>query len=329
VTTWLVTGASGSFGTAFLRTALAYRWCDRIVGISRNATMRYALEAKLADDPRATVIPGDVRILADLHQVLEAAGPVDLIVHAAAEKHVSAGQKFRDYVYDVNVRGAMHVLQAAQAHRVPRLIALSTDKACEPVNYYGETKRLAERAFLEADPDEGTRCTVVRYGNVAASSGSVIPLFIRQRQSGRLTVTDLRATRFFMPLADPPFAEVELYEEPGRSPVMSAVGLVKYAIDHGAGGEVFVPSIPSGTIVNLAQEIGPDCAIVETGLRDGEKLHEKLIADDELSRTYRLTEGVYGVLPRPLVHSAPVELGFRYTSDADPQPIHLGEAVLA
>lgn len=331
MSTWLITGASGSFGTAFIRTALANRWVDRIIAMSRNATMRYALEEAIQWDSRVSVVPGDVRVPADIDAICLAAGRIDLVVHAAAEKYVGTGQRHRAYVYDINVRGAQHVIEAAQRHRIPRIIALSTDKAVEPVNYYGETKSRAERLFLANDGIDGLRVTVTRYGNVAASSGSVIPLFIKQRESGRLTVTDLGATRFFMPLADALFCDCAVLQEPEREPVMSAVALVKYAIDNGNGGEILIPSIPSGTIQNLAEEIGPGCVIEETGLKDGEKLHEKLIADTEIPRTYRLLDGVFCVMKQTVHYMTPVEATFRYTSDADPQRIEIarGQAVAA
>lgn len=311
----LVTGSTGTFGRAFVKTALALG-VDRIIALARNAEMRYRL-AQDFPDPRLLVVPGDVRIVADLHRACEVAGPIDAIVHAAAEKHITTGQAFRPYVYDVNVRGASNVITVAAAFRIPRIIALSTDKACEPVNYYGETKALAEQLFIEAG------YTVVRYGNVVGSSGSVIPLFLQQRQHGRLTITDRRMTRFFMPVSDD--GSWSVWQEPGRHRVMSAVGLVVYALEHGTGGDVFVPTIPSGTIADLAEQLAPGCQIVETGIRDGEKLHEQLIATDEVPRTYRLTDGVFVVKPVPVGYMAPVEPTFRYTSDVNPQPLCIHE----
>lgn len=319
--TILVTGGSGTFGRAFVR---AMRGRARIVAMSRNAEMRYRLEQELASDD-LIVAPGDVRSLNDLHDLMGLVPHVDCIIHAAAEKHVHTGQKYQNYVRDVNVGGALNVLEIAEMYRVPQVIALSTDKACEPSNYYGETKRDAERVFLR--DAVFPKCTVVRYGNVIGSSGSVLPLFVKQRESGVMTVTDLRATRFFMPVsAESPW---QVVQEPGRRRVMSSVELVQYAMAHGMGQDILVPSIPSGTIQNLAEEIGPACRIVETGLKSGEKLHEKLIADDEVERTYRSEGGVYRILPKPDPGLWPVGAGFRHTSDAHPQRISIEEALEA
>ncbi len=313
--TLLITGATGTFGRAFVQTALA-SGVARIIALARNAEMRYRLQQD-HPDPRLLVVPGDVRILADLYRACEAAGSIDVIIHAAAEKHITTGQAFRPYVYDVNVRGASNVITAAAMFRIPRIIALSTDKACEPVNYYGETKAHAERLFIDAS------YTVVRYGNVVGSSGSVVPLFLQQRAHGRITITDRRMTRFFMPVSDD--GSWGVWQEPGRQRVMSAVGLVVYALEHGVGGDLLVPTIPSGTIANLAAQLAPGCLIEETGIRDGEKLHEQLIATDEVPRTYRLLEGVFVVKPEPVPYMTPVESTFRYTSDVDPQPLFITE----
>lgn len=306
----LLTGATGTFGTSFVRWALKHG--HSIVGMARNAEMRYRLSQAY---PEAVVVPGDVRILSDLATIAETFGPFDLLIHAAAEKHVTTGQAFKKYAWDVNVGGAINVLEIADAYGIPKIVALSTDKACEPVNFYGETKAEAEKLFIQ-----GGR-TVVRYGNVIGSSGSVLPLFLKQRTAGRLTITDRRMTRFFMPIDDD--GAWGVIQEPGRQRVMSAVGLVAYAMQHGTPGDILIPTIPSGTIQNLAEQIGPGCVIEETGIRDGEKIHEQLIATDEIPRTYRLTEGVFVVKPWPCALLEPVPSDFRYTSDVDPQPLHL------
>lgn len=311
--TVLITGGSGTFGRAFVRFALQ-SGVVRIVAMSRNAEMRYRLQQSYPD-PRLVVVPGDVRIPADLECAFDVAGAVDVVVHAAAEKHVATGQLYQDYTHAVNVGGAANVIQAAADRGVRRLVALSTDKACEPVNYYGETKALAEELFIAAGR------TVVRYGNVVGSSGSVLPLFLQQRQHGRLTITDRRMTRFFMPVDDD--GAWGVVQEPGGRGVMSAVGLVAYAIEEGYGAEIFVPTIPSGTILNLAESMAPGCVLEETGIRDGEKLHEQLIAADEVRRTYRMPGGVYAVYATPQAHLIPVEPTFRHASDVDPQPIEV------
>jgi UDP-N-acetylglucosamine 4,6-dehydratase len=315
---YLITGGSGTFGRAFIQALLATN-AERIVAVSRNSEQRYRLQQDFRD-PRLIVAPGDVRNIGDLHRVCEVAGDVDVLIHAAAEKHVSTGQMFREYVHDVNVGGTLNVIELAAARRIAKVVALSTDKACEPCNYYGETKAVAEKLFVDAGH------TVVRYGNVVGSSGSVLPLFIKQRESGRITITDRRMTRFFMPITDAPFARWSVLQEPGRQPVMSAVGLVRYAIARGGPGDILIPTIPSGSIEDLAEQIGPDCVLEEVGIRDGEKLHEQLIADHELPRTYRLTDGVFAVLPAAVSYLVPVLAqtpGFRYTSDANPQRLRV------
>jgi UDP-N-acetylglucosamine 4,6-dehydratase len=313
--TVLITGGTGTFGSAFVRHALAMN-AARVIAVARNSEARYRLQQAYRD-PRLTVWPCRVDVKADVEAVFALAGHIDLVVHAAAEKHVTTGEMFAGYTRDVNVGGAYHLIDVVNRDRSTRLIALSTDKACEPCNFYGETKAEAERLFIAAGH------TVVRYGNVVGSSGSVMPLFIRQRAAGRITITDRRMTRFFMPIADDSPWRVQ--QMPSGHAVMSAVGLVQFAIEHSHGGEIFIPTIPSGTIQNLAEQIGPECVIDETGIRPGEKLHEKLVADDEVSRTYRLIDDVFVVEPAPVFYMTPVEPTFRYTSDVDAQPLQIVE----
>ncbi len=323
---WLVTGGSGSFGTALIRTVLATQPDVELVSISRNAEQRYKLEA-LAPASRLRVLPADVRHPEDLKPVFDLG--FDVVVHAAAEKHIGTGQQHPAYVYDINVQGALNIAALARATGVPRLLALSTDKACEPLNYYGETKAEAERRLL-AQTTPATRISAVRYGNVVGSSGSVIPLFLKQREGKRLTVTDRRMTRFWMPLADEGFCESPVFQEPGRHPAMSAVRWVLTALEHMQGGEIFVPEIPAARVEDVARAICPDAEIVEIGIRDGEKLHEDLISPAEGLRAYALPTGGWGVLPalppgelvRYIDHQwEPVPLGFRYASDMALQPV--------
>lgn len=324
--TALITGGSGSFGRAFIRAILAQEHPARVIAISRNAEMRYRLEQELPD-PRLDVRPGDVRHAEDLRPAFDEG--VDIVVHAAADKHIGTGQKYADYVRAINVGGAQIIIDLAREYGVAQVLALSTDKACNPVNVYGQSKAEAERLFIEANRARGPRFAVVRYGNVAGSSGSVIPLFVRQRQEGRLTVTDLRMTRFFMALSDGPDSPVRVYQEPGSRPTWSAVGFVLYALRTMQGGEIFVPRIPSGTIANLAQELGPGCMIEQIGVRDGEKLHEELIHASEASRAWDTGDGVF-VLARSEHDVRGYSRGwnrlpedFRYRSDTDPWPIRV------
>ncbi len=310
-----LTGGSGSFGRAFIRYLLEHDLAERIISVSRNAEMRYRLEQDYPD-PRLIVVPGDVRCLDDLEAAYD--GPIDVLVSAAAEKHVLTGERHEHYVRSINIEGTRNVVQFARRRQIQKVIALSTDKACRPINAYGRSKAEAERIVTGA----GFSC--VRYGNVVGSSGSVLPLFLRQRQSGRLTVTDLRMTRFFMPLA--PSADFRVFEEPGMQPVISAVELVCYAITHTKGGEVFIPRIPSGTMANLAEQLKGDGVVEEVGIRPGEKLHEDLIAPSEADRCWWLPDdGVFLLMPtslaQPAIDAERVPVGFSYSSVDDPKPL--------
>ncbi|MCR4375623.1 MAG: polysaccharide biosynthesis protein [Acidobacteria bacterium] len=321
----LVTGGSGSFGRACIRTLLALDPAVEIVSVSRNAEARYRLEAA-CPTPRLTVVPGDVRVPADLARAFDR--QVDTVIHAAAEKHVGTGERYAAYTEAINFLGAKHVWQAAHAAGATKLLALSTDKACLPETFYGETKAAAERWLLSKHDPWLLRCSVVRYGNVAASSGSVIPLFLQQKHQGVLTVTDRRMSRFWMPLSDD--ADVQLFQEPGALCVMSAVRWVLLALEHMRGGEIFVPEIPGATVETLARAIAPDARVVEIGVRPGEKLTEDLISPEEGAHCYRVPFGGWAVVPEG--YPAPAEwtkaaAGFCYRSDQAHQPIRLGEAV--
>ena len=328
--TVFLTGGTGSFGRSFIRHVLTHDLVDRVVSVSRNAEMRYRLEQEVPD-PRLVVVPGDVRILDDLKACY--AGPVDVIIHAAAEKHIGTGERHEQYVRSINYDGAQNLIRFAINREVARVVALSTDKACRPVNAYGRSKAAAEQAFVMANQwvvPTKSRFAVVRYGNVVGSSGSVLPLFIRQRATGRLTITDRRMTRFFMPLSDT--SDFQVFQEPGRRPVRSAVSLVLYALMAMSGGEVFVPKIPSGTIEDLAKQVGPHqvgphCRIEEIGIRPGEKLHEDLIAPEESAWCrYFGGDEVFVLTPghiRETLGQPKVPHGFSYTSADHPLPLRL------
>ena len=331
VTTYLITGGTGSFGRAFIADLLADpAYACRVVSVSRNAEQRYRLQQVHRDDGRLIVWPGDVRYASDLYEVAQRLcqdAPIDVIIHAAAEKHVGTGEQFQRLVRQVNLHGTQHVIHLALTYQAGRVLLLSTDKACEPTTYYGYTKRWAEEAVIDANRQR-TRLSCVRYGNVIASSGSVIPLFLEQRTQGRVTVTDLRATRFFMPLSDS--TRMQAVQGVRREPVMSAVRWVHTALQLMHGGEIFVPRIPSGTILNIAQELAPDCVVEEIGLRGDEKLHEVLIGADEVSRT-RILADEYGYVITPpwatVWDALPlVAPSFRYSSDVGQLPVQFEEA---
>lgn len=320
---WLVTGGSGSFGTAFIRTVLATRPDVELVSISRNAEQRYKLEA-LAPAPRLRVLPADIRHIEDLRPIFNLG--FETVIHAAAEKHIGTGQRHSAYVRDINVNGALNVAALARATGVKRLLALSTDKACDPTSYYGETKAEAERRLLQ-QTSPATRISAVRYGNVVGSSGSVIPLFLKQRDGKRLTVTDRRMTRFWMPLADEGFCDSPVFQEPGRQPAMSAVRWVLNALEQMQGGEIFVPEIPAARVEDVARAICPDAEIVEIGIRDGEKLHEDLISQAEGHHAWRLPRGGWVLHRADNLHAIVgdhwrrEDVGFKYASDMALQPV--------
>lgn len=316
----LVTGGTGSFGRAFISHLLKHDLAEAVVSMSRNATQRYGLRQAIPDT-RLQVLAGDVTDSTDLDSM----PGVDTIVHAAAEKHIDTGEQAPHWVRKNNVGGALRVVEFARRRGISRVLALSTDKACNPCNEYGRSKAEAETVFVGA----GFSC--VRYGNVVNSAGSVLPLFIEQRKLGRLTVTDRRMTRYFMPLSDD--AEMPVFQEPGCKPVMSAVGLVLYALEHMCGGEVFIPTIPSGRIQDLAEGVGRGCVIDEIGIRPGEKLHEELIHSSEAFRCWLTDDGVFVVMSTadaaPSVPAERVPPGFSYDSGQQPQRIQVlfpGEA---
>jgi UDP-N-acetylglucosamine 4,6-dehydratase len=220
---------------------------------------------------------GDVR---DRDRLVRAANGADVIVHAAAMKQVPACEYNPFEAVQTNVIGAENVVAAAIDAGVRKVVALSSDKAVNPVNLYGATKLCAEKIVVQGNAyaaDSPTRLCCARYGNVVGSRGSVVPLFIRQRDAGELTITDERMTRFWMPLP-------------------ASVDLVLHAIEHGVGGEVFVPRIPSMRVVDLAEAIAPGVPRRVIGIRPGEKLHELLITADESRHTVE-RDGVYVVLP--------------------------------
>jgi UDP-N-acetylglucosamine 4,6-dehydratase len=301
----LITGGTGSFGHAFISHLLKHNLAEQVISVSRNGTLRYQLRQAIPD-ARLLVINGDVY---DYHDI-SLLPSVDTVVHAAAEKHIDTAEKSPYWVNKINVGGARNIIQFAESRGISRVVALSTDKACNPVNVYGRSKADAEVLFSRAG------FIGVRYGNVLGSSGSVVPLFLEQKKTGRLTVTDRRMTRYFMPLSDDSVFNV-------RQPigtVMSAVGLVLYALEHGRGGEIFIPEIPSGSIDSLAQAVAPGAVIEEIGIRPGEKLHEELIHPSEADRCWKTDDGVYVLMPSPVdapmgVRADRVPAGFSYASN--------------
>jgi UDP-N-acetylglucosamine 4,6-dehydratase/5-epimerase len=298
--TVLVTGATGSFGTAFVRTVLGRYDVKSIRAFSRDELKQSELASAIPDD-RLRLLIGDVR---DRDRLRLATRGVDVIVHAAALKQVPACEYNPFEAVQTNVIGAENVVSAAIDNDVPMTIALSTDKAVNPVNLYGATKLCAEKIVSQAMAyAAGTpaRFASVRYGNVVGSRGSVIPIFKQQALDGVVTITDERMTRFWITLEE----AVEF--------VLSCVPLVQ-------GGETFVPKIPSMRVVDIAQALAPGADRQVVGIRPGEKLHEVLVTEDEARHCSDLGDR-YVIFPqlatwgRPQPRGAALPDGFRYSSD--------------
>jgi UDP-N-acetylglucosamine 4,6-dehydratase/5-epimerase len=303
--TLLVTGATGSFGTAFMRTVLERYDVEAIRAFSRDELKQSEL-ARTLSDSRIRLLIGDVR---DRDRLRMATRGVDVIVHAAALKQVPACEYNPFEAVQTNVMGAENVISAAIDNDVPLTIALSTDKAVNPVNLYGATKLCAEKIVSQANVyAAGTRAKFasVRYGNVVGSRGSVIPIFKQQARTGTITITDERMTRFWITLPE----AVEF--------VLSCMPLVQ-------GGETFVPKIPSMRLMDMATVLAPDAERKIVGIRPGEKLHEVLVTEDEARHCYDIGDR-YVILPQlPTWHmDAPTRGerlpdGFRYSSDSNEQ----------
>jgi UDP-N-acetylglucosamine 4,6-dehydratase/5-epimerase len=271
----LVTGGTGSFGRAFLDEVVPKSDCVVRV-FSRDEYKQSQLRERHGEE-QVRYMLGDVR---DRERLTRAARGADLIIHAAALKQVLACEYDPFEAVQTNVVGAENVVSAAIDAGVPRVIALSTDKAVNPINLYGATKLCAEKIIVQGNTyavGDATRLSCVRYGNVVSSRGSVVPLFRRQREEGELTITDERMTRFWITLSQ-------------------AVDHVLEALELMRGGEVFVPHIPSMRVVDLAEAIAPGVDRRIIGIRPGEKIHEVLITPDE-SRHTVVRDGVYTVLP--------------------------------
>ena len=297
----LVTGGTGSFGQAFVRRLLDESSAAKIIILSRDEQKHYAMQQQFRDK-RLRFFVGDIR---DRQRLMRALNGVDVVVHAAAMKHVPIAEYNPIEAIRTNIDGAANVIDAAIDRGVRRVIALSTDKAASPVNLYGATKLCMEKLFVAANSYVGggeTRFDLVRYGNVVGSKGSVVPLFLRQRESGALTLTEPSMTRFWIGMD-------------------RAVELVLLALKEGRGGDVFIPKLPACTVGVLAEAIAPDAPREIIGIRPGEKLHETLITEDE-ARSVLEYEGHYVIQPTypwwgevEREGGAAVPAGFAYSSD--------------
>jgi UDP-N-acetylglucosamine 4,6-dehydratase len=276
----LITGGTGSFGQEFTKKILAEYKPRKVIIYSRDEYKQYMMQKKFAEyEEQLRFFLGDIR---DKDRLLRAFEGVDYVVHAAALKQVPALEYNPTEAVNTNVMGADNIVDAAIDRGIKKVVALSTDKAVNPINLYGATKLVAEKIFVAANAYGGGRVkfSVVRYGNVMGSRGSVIPLFMSLKNSGvrEFPITDERMTRFWMTI--------------GQSGA-----LVVRALKEMEGGEIFVPKIHSMRIVDLAKVIEPTCTFKFTGIRPGEKLHESLISCDEV-RNVKEFDGIYVVLPQ-------------------------------
>lgn len=301
--TILITGGTGSFGKHFVRTAIASGEPRAIRIFSRDELKQHDFAREVPDD-RLRFFIGDVR---DGERLKRAMYGADVVIHAAALKQVPACEYNPFEAVKTNILGTQNVAEACIDAGVASAIALSTDKAVSPANLYGATKLCAEKLFVQANVYAGsrkTRLSCVRYGNVMGSRGSVLPIFRQQASEGRITITDERMTRFWITLDQ-------------------AVGLVVGALSDAAGGEVFVPRLPSMKVVDLAAAIAPGVPVTVTGIRPGEKLHEALLTVEEARHSVRRGDRFVIEPQMPFWESArrpgdePLPEGFEYTSGSN------------
>lgn len=302
-TTVLVTGGTGSFGKKFVEKVLKGTHPHKLIVFSRDELKQHDMRMAGFDAECMRYFIGDVR---DRDRLKRAMHGVDIVIHAAALKHVPACEYNPIEAIQTNVIGAQNVINAAIDAGVKRVLALSTDKAVNPVNLYGATKLCAEKLFVQGNTYSGAgepRFSCVRYGNVAGSRGSVVPLFYEQRKTGQITLTDDRMTRFWLTL------------DQGVDFVLKCLSMMK-------GGEIFVPKIPSAKLTDLAEAVAPEAKRRITGIRPGEKLHESLLSEDEARHTVELKD-MFVIEPEdsswgyvPLGGSRPKE-NWRYSSETN------------
>lgn len=306
----LITGGTGSFGKAFVRTVLErYPEVKRLVIFSRDELKQFEMSQEFpeAKYPAVRYFIGDIRDEARIRRALEG---IDVVIQAAALKQVPAAEYNPFECIKTNVLGAQNLIEACLDSGVKRVVALSTDKAAAPINLYGATKLCSDKLFVAANNIKGNRdirFSVVRYGNVLGSRGSVVPFFLNKRKSGVLPITDSDMTRFNISLQE-------------------GVDMVLWSIENAWGGEVLVPKIPSYRVVDVAQAVGPECEHPVIGIRPGEKIHEEMITASDSFNTVDLGS-YYAILPMGGRYSAEdyceqagakrVEPGFSYNSGSN------------
>jgi len=302
--TILVTGGTGSFGHKFLPLTLKKYNPKKIIVFSRDEMKQWEMAKLFENDSRVRFFIGDVRDRDRLYRALDG---VDYVVHAAATKIVPIAEYNPFECIKTNVNGAMNLIDAAIDKRVKGVVALSTDKASSPINLYGATKLTSDKLFVAANAysgEHGTKFSVVRYGNVMGSRGSVIPFFESIKHKGVLPITDERMSRFMITLEQ-------------------GVELVWHAFEDMVGGEIYVKKIPSMMVVDLARALAPECKLDVVGIRPGEKLHEQMIGEEDSHYTFEYEEH-YKILPainnwstssERIKNGIKVQEGFTYRSD--------------
>lgn len=299
----LVTGGTGSFGKKFVPMVLSKFNPKRLVILSRDEMKQWEMAPEYANDPRVRFFIGDVR---DRDRLYRAFNGIDYVVHAAATKIVPTAEYNPFECIKTNINGAMNVIDAAIDCGVKKVVALSTDKASSPVNLYGATKLASDKLFVAANSYSGggTKFSVVRYGNVMGSRGSVIPLFLKKKGSGSLPITDPRMTRFMISLEQ-------------------GVELVWHAFGDMIGGEIYVKKVPSMLVTEIARTIDEEAQQEIIGIRPGEKLHEQMIGEEDSAYTYEYPSH-FKILPAindwyndsaRIKDGKKVPDGFKYTSD--------------
>ena len=305
----LITGGTGSFGKAFIRRVLTkYPDVKRIVVFSRDELKQFEMQQTLSTQeyPQLRYFLGDVRDADRLRRALEG---IDVVIHAAALKQVPAAEYNPFECIKTNVLGAQNLIEGCLDTKVSRVVALSTDKAAAPINLYGATKLCSDKLFTSLNNISGgrdIRASVVRYGNVMGSRGSVIPFFLDRKDSGELPITDPEMTRFNITLDE-------------------GVDMVLWALENMRGGELFVPKIPSYRILDLAEAIGPDCEKPVVGIRPGEKVHEEMITESDslntldIGKYYALLPSAPDTLRKAYMKEGASEVpkGFRYDSGSN------------
>ena len=316
----LITGGTGSLGVALTKTILEfYPKIKRLIIFSRDEQKQYNMAQLFppAKHPSLRYFIGDIR---DINRLKRALHKVDYVIHAAAMKHVPVAEYNPMECIKTNVLGAENLINACLEAGVKKVVALSTDKAAAPINLYGATKLTSDKLFIAANNIKGKNdiiFSVVRYGNVMGSNGSVIPFFMKKRSEGVLPITDPEMTRFNILLKE-------------------GVNMVLHALSEAWGGEIFVPKIPSYKIIDLAKAIGPDCKLQVIGIRPGEKIHEEMITSSDSFTTYD-TGDYYVILPqRPnwnldlfieKHNASKVQKGFTYNSGTNDEFLSVNQLV--